>query len=154
MSIRKPPIFANHQFGYVDALNNGMFRAFCQHVVDGDTGDFLLDLGWYNYTYGTLRFYNIDTPELIGTPPEERARAIAALQRVEVLILNKPVLIKTYKEKTSFNRFVAQIFFVPPEDIVEEVPRFSLPLEDGTIAEVVEIADVLKVEGHEKVPTV
>lgn len=81
-------------------------------MVDGDTADFMVDLGWYHYTYLPIRVKDVDTLELRGTSGRELALAKKAKIRTEELIHKKPVLIKTSKVKVSFGRFIGDIFFI------------------------------------------
>lgn len=151
--MRKPPELDKHPITFADAFHNGLFRAICCYVVDGDTADFFIDLGLFNYAYESLRFEGIDTPELIGTTGEERQRAIAAKLRVESLILKQPVLLETYKERTSFDRFIGRIFFFPPDSLELDVPSRLLFLEGGDSLPLICISDVLIAEGFRKQET-
>ncbi len=110
--MRKPPDLDSHPISYPDALNNGLFRAVCCYVVDGDTADFFIDLGFFNYAYESLRFYDIDTPELIGTRGEERERAIAAKLRVEDLILKQHVISRNGERKSFFRPLYREDLYV------------------------------------------
>lgn len=112
---RKPPIFDNHPVPFGLAQASGLTRGVCLHVVDGDTADFFLDLGWLQYGYEALRFAHADTRELRGTTGDELALAREAKQRVEELILEKSVLIRSYKEKSTFGRFVAEVYLHPEQ---------------------------------------
>lgn len=85
-----------------------MYRAICEHVVDGDTFDFLVDLGFYTYQYMTIRLKDIDTPEIRGS---EREEGLRVKQAVEELLLHNPCYIVTEKDTaTSFGRFVADVY--------------------------------------------
>jgi endonuclease YncB( thermonuclease family) len=108
---RKPPDFDTHPASFSSVSAAGFTRAVCYHVVDGDTADFLIDLGWYQYAYHALRFEGINTAETRGTRGAERALALAARARVEELLLNRPVIIQSHKQAATFGRFVAQIWF-------------------------------------------
>jgi len=114
MSDRKPIEFSTHPARYADAITRGLFRAVVRHVVDGDTVDVLLDLGWYAYAYQSLRLAGIDTPELRGTTADVRATAHVARARVAALVDQRPVLLRSHRQETTFGRFVADVF-VPVE---------------------------------------
>ncbi len=107
---RKPPEFADHPLRYATACSSGMVRACCCHVVDGDTADFLLDLGWYQYAYVALRFRGVNTAETRGTRGAERALAQRAKQWVVDNLVGKPALVRGSKQRVSFQRFVADIW--------------------------------------------
>ena len=104
---------------------NKEYRGSCKYIVDGDTFDFLVDLGFLVYAYIPVRLLGLDTPEL-NTPAGQAAKA-----RAYELILDKPVKLITYKDAQTFGRFVADVFFFM--DGVE-----------------VRLADVLRAEGHIK----
>lgn len=128
---RKPPDFDTHPASFGEATAAGLTRGVCYHVVDGDTADFLIDLGWYHYSYHALRFENINTAELRGTRGAERERAIAAYKRVESLLLDRHVLIAAHKQAETFGRFVAEIWFEHP-DAPADLPRTMVVGSSGT----------------------
>jgi hypothetical protein len=66
----KPADVQNHPVDFADAKAVGLYRAVCEHVVDGDTADFLVDLGLYQYAYTALRVVGVDKRELVGVPAE------------------------------------------------------------------------------------
>ena len=66
--MRKPQEFANHPHKFPDSME---YRAYCKYIVDGDTFDFIIDLGMFTYTYATVRLRDIDTPEIYGRADEE-----------------------------------------------------------------------------------
>jgi micrococcal nuclease len=85
------------------------FRAVVTRVVDGDTVDCLADLGFNAYQFVTVRLRNVDTPELRDKDPELRAAAQLAKKFTVSTLLNRPVLVTTYKDATTFGRYVADI---------------------------------------------
>ena len=107
---RKPIEFENHPLVMPPAWE---FRAFCKYVVDGDTFDVLIDLGFYNYVYKSIRVRNLDTAELHGVSAAEQQHAIEAKNRAKDLILLKPIYLLTYLDPTmTFDRYVADVFYV------------------------------------------
>ncbi len=143
---RTPPAFQDHPARYADASDHGLNRATCRYVVDGDTADFFVDLGWLQYAYVTVRFFGVDTPELRGTDGAEREAAVAARSRVELLLLNRPVLLRSYRDKTTFGRFVATVWFATTDEAFFELPD-TFRLREGDAHQWVSIAEVLKAEG-------
>lgn len=84
------------------------YRGICKEVVDGDTYTILVDLGFYTYNMIRLRLLGVNTSELHGA---EKEKGLLTKRRVEELILNKPVKILTYKDRTSFDRWVGALSY-------------------------------------------
>lgn len=106
------------------------YSAKVTNIVDGDTYDITVDLG-FNMTYGIrVRLEHIDTEETwrVDRTTESYKNGMAAKKRVTDLILNKTITIKTYKDTTVFGRYSAEIF-----------------LPDGSL-----LSDILRAEGYEK----
>ena len=104
--MRKPLEFLDHP---VPFPGSPTYRAFCRHVVDGDTVDLLVDVGLFQYAYVTVRL-TVDAPELYSRDPIMRDRGIAAQQYLRSLLHNRQCLIQTRKDVQTFGRFVAEIF--------------------------------------------
>lgn len=84
------------------------YKAKITNIVDGDTLDFEIDLG-FGITYNNrLRLYGIDTPEIRG---KEREAGLIVKNYVENLLLNKEVYLETVKEKGKFGRYIAKVIF-------------------------------------------
>lgn len=86
----------------------GPYRAVVGYIVDGDTFDCLVDLGFNQYRYTTIRIANIDAPEKFRLDTREEGEA--ALQYLAALIpVGSPVLLYTEKDPDSFGRYIAEI---------------------------------------------
>lgn len=84
------------------------YRAIVDRVVDGDTYDVTVDLGFKIYHKIRVRLRNVDTPEVFGSRASEAGRIAAAY--VTNMILGKEVVITTYKTNAkSFDRWVADV---------------------------------------------
>ena len=88
------------------------YNAKVTHVVDGDTIDLSIDLGfdiWYN---SRVRFLGIDTPESRTRDLEEKKRGLAAKDRVlELCPVGADVVLRTSKDgKGKFVRIFVEIF--------------------------------------------
>lgn len=95
---------------YEAARDAKYLRAFCRHVVDGDTLDAFIDLGLGKYAYDTIRLHDVDTPEIFHPINSfERQHGLKARDRVVALILNKPIIIQTFKDVETFGRYVADV---------------------------------------------
>lgn len=86
-----------------------MYRAKCYNIVDGDTADFWIDVGWNTYKDKRLRFLYVDTPE----KGQENFREAADF--VSDKILNKKVVVQTYKAD-NFGRYLGVIWYKENED--------------------------------------
>lgn len=108
--MRKPAEFTAHPSSYIAAREREFFRVHITHITDGDTFDCFIDLGMGQYAYETIRLFDADTPELYSSiNSAERTHALQAKARVAELILNRGCLIKTYKDKETFGRYVAEL---------------------------------------------
>lgn len=116
--MRKPSEFENHPAPYEMARSMGCFRAVCKNVTDGDTYDAFIDLGMGKYAYDTIRLHDLDTPEIFHpSNAAERAHGLEAKARVTDLILDKPILLKTYRDAETFGRYVADVALVTPNPV-------------------------------------
>lgn len=110
-----------------------IFEGLVDRVIDGDTYDIILDLGFYISHLIRVRLKGVDTPEVFGKTASEEGKAASAY--VKELIEGKRVVVQTYKNSPStFNRWEADVYV-------------HLLLEDGTPSQV-NLADHLVDKGH------
>jgi micrococcal nuclease len=87
------------------------YNATVINVVDGDTLDVRIDVGFDIFHNIRIRLYGINAAEKHSKIEAEKLKAIAAENRVRELCLGKGVVIKTYKDKTEkFGRYLADVF--------------------------------------------
>lgn len=86
------------------------YSAFVDNVVDGDTIDVSLDLGFGIYWKTRVRLNGIDTPELNSADPVLRESAQAAKTLVSIAILGKKVTLVTYKPD-KFGRYLVDVYW-------------------------------------------
>ena len=110
------------------------YRAQVINIVDGDTYDLQVDLGFMMQANIRVRLRGLDTDELRGGTEETKQKAREATLRVFKLIFNRNVIIRTYK-LGIYGRWEADI----------------LIQENG---ELQSLADILRAEGYEKLATV
>ncbi len=93
------------------------YRAKVFKVVDGDTFDAEVDLGFNMFARVRFRLKDFDTSE-IHRPKnkEELAHGLLAKELVESLILNKTVTLRTYKE-AAYNRWEADCVLLDGTDL-------------------------------------
>ena len=89
------------------------YKATIINIVDGDTVDAIIDMGFKIHTTQRLRLNRIDTEEMHDANLEKRKLAIEAKEYLRNTLLNKEVIIETRKSD-SFGRWLAEIVY---EDI-------------------------------------
>ncbi len=88
-------------------------------VIDGDTVDVMIDLGFYLSARKRIRFLNIDTYELRGGTPETKALAQAAKARLIELLAtpDAKVYIKTEMDNTGkYGRLLGKLYVIRNAD--------------------------------------
>jgi len=83
------------------------YEAIIYNVVDGDTMDFEIDLGFGIRYDGRLRLWGVDTPEVRGDEREEGLRVKAY---VKELCEGQDVILKTKKWQGKYGRYVAAVW--------------------------------------------
>ena len=85
------------------------YKAFVTGVYDGDSITIDIDLGFNNWMKNQkVRLLGINTPEIRG---EERPYGLVARDRLRELILNKEIIITSYRDKSGkYGRWLATVF--------------------------------------------
>ena len=99
------------------------------NVVDGDTYDAVLELGFYISHRIRIRLKDLDTPEIYRPENDaELEHGRAARDYVRMLVEKNPdVRVRTYKQKaTSFGRFVADITITDADGIVKDLKHILI----------------------------
>ena len=84
------------------------YKAIITKVIDGDTFDFSIDMGFGLYYTNRLRLFGCDTPEIRG---KEREDGLKVKKYVHELLFNKEVILRTHKWKGKYGRYIANVFF-------------------------------------------
>lgn len=82
------------------------YKAKILRVIDGDTFDVLLDLGFNILIRRRVRLYGVNTPEIRGVTKEDGLKASA---RVSELIEGKDVLLISCDYDDKFGRCLAKV---------------------------------------------
>lgn len=99
-------------------VNQYIYRARLARVVDGDTVRAEMDMGFHCYHVESLRVAGVDAPELFSG--DNRDAGMASREFVIAWVADAyvdhgendmewPFLVRTYKDKQTFGRYVADI---------------------------------------------
>ena len=91
-----------------------VYPARCLRIVDGDTLDLIVDVGYYLTRRDHFRLLDVDAPELRGI---ERPAGLAAQQFVREWIVDAgiggwPLVIQTAKDPDNFGRYLCHLWRV------------------------------------------
>jgi len=87
------------------------YKAIVERVVDGDTIDVIIDLGFKTWKKVRVRMEGINTPESRTRDLEEKKRGLAAKDRlVEILELNNNECVLQVSGVGKFGRAIASVY--------------------------------------------
>ena len=89
------------------------YKAKLLRIVDGDTVDVLIDVGFSTFKKERVRLYGINTPECRTRNLEEKKKGLAAKDRLEEILASfgENFLIKTQIDKKGkYGRILGEIF--------------------------------------------
>lgn len=97
------------------------YQATAINVVDGDTLDVAIDLGFRIGVIQRVRLYGIDTPE-VGQPGYSDAK-----HKLQELVIARQLIVRSVKPHDKYGRWLAQIQ-VPGKwpDVAEELITLGL----------------------------
>lgn len=90
------------------------YSAKVMNIVDGDTVDLSVDLGFKIYSHQRIRLANIDTPE------RGQAGYNEAKDRLIELILGKEVILRTFK-MSKWGYFLGEIYLKESDTSINEI---------------------------------
>jgi micrococcal nuclease len=102
------------------------YRAKCINVVDGDTFDVIVDLGFHLSKRIRVRLSKVDTPEIRAATEAERRHAREAKAFVERLMLDRDVTIRTHKDVGIYGRYTAEVILAGNEDLGDKLQEAGL----------------------------
>jgi micrococcal nuclease len=105
-----------------------IYKAELVRVVDGDTVELMIDLGFSQFTRQTMRLYGIDAPEM-RTAEGKAAKAWLwnALQPLETIYV-QTIQLSTKAKRDKYGRFLA-VLYREFGDVRTKLPEKSLALE-------------------------
>lgn len=96
------------------------YKGVIHRVVDGDTYDVILDLGFSIAYKIRVRLRGVDTPEIFGDRASEEGKI--ASNYVKTILEGKRVQVHTYKNApNTFNRWEADVFLEEKIDNTENL---------------------------------
>lgn len=96
-----------------DKLNPWIYNAEVKKVVDGDTFDIVIDLGFDTLKKGRVRLYGVNTPESRTSNVEEKKMGLAAKEFTDQWLTkaNHKVKIETIIDKNEkYGRVLAKVW--------------------------------------------
>ncbi len=91
------------------------YRATVLYVVDGDTIDLSVHLGFETKIESRFRLFGINTPESYGPSASDEGRSAKAYVQ-SILPAGTPVVIRTEKDrKEKYGRYLATVFLCDAE---------------------------------------
>tara|TARA_Y100000385_G_C12581305_1_gene420604 strand:- start:50 stop:388 length:339 start_codon:yes stop_codon:yes gene_type:complete len=99
------------------------YKAHLERVVDGDTVDFLIDLGFDMHIRERVRLKGIDTPEIRTKDLVEKEEGMRAKDYVESLFVKHgpSVEIHTEYRRGKYGRTIGRVFFPNGDDLSEKL---------------------------------
>lgn len=95
------------------------YKAKVENIVDGDTMDVIIDLGFKMTTFQRIRLANIDTPETysVKKDSEEYKKGMASKEHVMKRIAenNNMVKVETDKDTGKYGRYIGTIWLADSE---------------------------------------
>ncbi len=86
-----------------------------RRVVDGDTVDVIIDLGFKTYVKRRIRMYGINSPESRTRDLEEKARGIASKERLEELLEDNKIVMRSWGSG-KYGRTLGELFIEKETD--------------------------------------
>lgn len=93
------------------------YKAFVTSVYDGDTCTVDIDLGLHTWVRGEkIRLIRIDAPEIRG---KSRNKGLASRDYLREIILDKEIIIGTFKDKKGkYGRYLGEIWLPHEDEII------------------------------------
>lgn len=105
------------------------FEGIVTKVVDGDTLECSIDLGFSIAVHEKFRLYGINTAELKAKDPKEKAKAKTAQTYLSNMLLNKTVILEVMKDKKEkYGRYLVNVIY-NGKNINNELVKHGLAIE-------------------------
>ena len=93
-----------------DNMNPFIYKAKVIKIVDGDTIDVMLDMGFSSFQKGRVRLLGIDTPESRTRDKIEKKYGLAAKQFLVDWVEKYPYILVESSKKGKFGRILGRLY--------------------------------------------
>jgi micrococcal nuclease len=101
-----------------------VYNGICNRVIDGDTIEVTVDLGFNVAHKVRVRLINVNAAEIFRGTDTERQKGQLAKQFMTNLVLDKAVILRTEKDTVSFNRYLGEAWlFEQSQQSINEVAQ-------------------------------
>ena len=87
-----------------------------KRVVDGDTVDVMIDLGFNTHIKRRVRIFGINAPESRTRDLEEKKRGLAAKERLKEILASDKIIMKSHG-KGKYGRILGELFVEKDQEI-------------------------------------
>jgi len=87
-----------------------------KRVVDGDTVDVMIDLGFNTHVKKRVRMYGINAPESRTRDLEEKKKGLAAKERLKEILSSDKIIMKSHG-KGKYGRVLGELFVEKDQEI-------------------------------------
>ena len=115
-----------------DKFNVYLYNAEVKKIIDGDTFDIVIDLGFDTLRKGRVRLHGVNTPETRTTNLEEKKMGLAAKEFTDQCITaaGHKIKIETILDKNEkYGRILARVWNQTGESLNEAIVKSGLARE-------------------------
>lgn len=115
-----------------DKFNVYLYNAEVKKIIDGDTFDIIIDLGFDTLRKGRVRLYGVNTPESRTTNLEEKKMGLAAKEFTDqwITAAGHKIKIETILDKNEkYGRILARVWNEAGESLNEAIVKSGLARE-------------------------
>ena len=100
----------------MNEINKYNYNVKIERVVDGDTVDVMIDLGFNTHIKRRVRMYGINTPESRTRDLEEKKRGLAAKDRLIEIVNDNKIVMRSWG-KGKYGRVLGELFIEEPSEL-------------------------------------
>ena len=115
-----------------DKFNVYLYNAEVKKIIDGDTFDIIIDLGFDTLRKGRVRLYGVNTPESRTANLEEKKMGLAAKEFTDqwITAAGHKIKIETILDKNEkYGRILARVWNETGESLNEAIVKSGLARE-------------------------